>query len=680
MDKIIIVESPSKSKTIESYMGGEFKVLSSKGHVRDLAISGIGGLGIDVNNDFAPNYVNIKEKKALISQIVKECKGKTVYIATDPDREGEAIGWHLAQILGLDLECENRIEFNEITKPAILEAFNHPRKIDKDLVSSQETRRIIDRIIGFKLSSLLQNKIKSKSAGRVQSVALKLIVDLEKQINAFIPEEYYDIIASFKEFDAELVKYNGEKVDLSSKEKADFYLSKLGSVYKVSNIEHKPTNKESKPPYITSTLQQDASNKLNMSSTKTMRIAQSLYEGKAIKEGLVGLITYMRTDSDRLSQLFVKDAYKMIEEKYGKNYVGRQKHKDVKQAQDAHEAIRPTSLSRTPEAVKDYLTKDEYRLYHMIYYRALASLMSPSIFESQKIEIENNGLIFKTTGSKLVFDGFLKVFDKYTETKENILPEINLGVELALIAINANQHFTKPPLRYTEAKLIKDMEELGIGRPSTYAQTMQTIKGREYVSIQEKKFIPSDQGILTIDKLMEFFDQIINVKYTANMESVLDDIAQGNKNWNNIVSQFYRAFIPMVEKAMKEMEAVRIPPQETDEICPECGSPLVIRKGRYGEFTACGSYPKCKYIKKEEKEEPVIHGKCPVCMTGNIVSRVAKKGRNKGNQFFACDNYPKCKSIFMGVPTGEKCEICGDYLILTETGKKCQNPKCKSEI
>ena len=678
MNKIIIVESPSKSKTIESYMGGEYKVLSSKGHVRDLAISGVGGLGIDVNHNFKPNYINIPEKKALIEQIKKECAGKEVYIATDPDREGEAIGWHLAVILGLDMDELNRIEFNEITKPAILEAFNHPRKIDKNLVSSQETRRIIDRIIGFKLSTLLQNKIKSKSAGRVQSVALKLIVDLEKEIRAFVPEEYYEITALFDKFEAEFVRFNGEKIDLKTKEEADHYLSILGEDFTVRNIETKINYRESKPPYITSTLQQDASTKLNMTSTKTMRVAQSLYEGKETKDGLVGLITYMRTDSDRLSKLFVDDCFQYIEKEFGHQYVGHPKHKDVLQSQDAHEAIRPTSLLRTPESVKDYLTRDEYRLYHMIYMRALASLMAPASFETQKVDLDNNGLTFRANGNRMVFDGYLKVYSMYAEKSESFLPKLNIGDVIKAKEITSNQHFTKAPSRYTEAKLIKDMEELGIGRPSTYAQTMQTIKNRDYVHIEEKKFIPTEQGILTVEKLDEFFSRIINVKYTANMENVLDEIARGEKRWNEIVAQFYHAFIPMVEKATKNMEAVRIAPVETDEVCPKCGNKLVIRKGRYGEFLACSAFPKCKYIKKDEQKPVDELALCPACGTGHIVERVAKKGRNKGNTFYACDNYPKCKSIFLGIPIGEKCS-CGDYLVQTKDGIVCQNPKCPNK-
>lgn len=675
MDKIIIVESPSKSKTIESYMGGEYKVLSSKGHLRDLAISGVGGLGIDVNHNFAPHYINIPEKKALIEEIKRECKDKKVYIATDPDREGEAIGWHLAVILGLDLDENNRIEFNEITKPAIMEAFNHPRKINKNLVSSQETRRIIDRIIGFKLSTLLQNKIKSKSAGRVQSVALKLIVDLEKEIQAFVPEEYYEIHAIFPKFEALFIKYNNDKIELKSQAEADQYLNMLGDSFIVKQIETKLNYRESKPPYITSTLQQDAANKLNMTSTKTMRVAQSLYEGKQIADGYVGLITYMRTDSDRLSKLFVDECYKYISDNFGKEYLGHEKHKDVLQAQDAHEAIRPTSLLRTPESVKEYLTRDEYRLYHMIYMRALASLMAPAQFESMRVDLDNNGLIFRATGNRQVFDGYLHVYDQYAEKTENHLPKMKEGDVLTAKEVNANQYFTKAPARYTEAKLIKDMEELGIGRPSTYAQTMQTIKGRDYVKIEDKKFIPTEQGILTVDKLDEFFSRIINVKYTANMENVLDEIANGQKYWNDIVARFYHAFIPMVENATKNMEQVKTIPVETSEQCPLCGNKLVIRKGKYGDFIACGAFPKCKYIKKEEANEESF-GICPNCNKGSIVARVAKKGRNRGNNFFACNNYPHCKTIFLGVPTGEKCSACGDFIVNINGKEECQNPKC----
>ena len=676
MDKIIIVESPSKSKTIESYMGSEYKVLSSKGHVRDLAISGIGGLGIDVNNNFKPNYVNIPEKESLIKELVKECKDKEVFLATDPDREGEAISWHLSKILGLDPDENNRVVFNEITKPAVLEAFKHPRKIDKNLVSSQETRRMLDRIIGFKLSSLLQRKIKSKSAGRVQSVALKLIVDLEKEIRAFIPEEYWEIEAFFQAFSAKLFRYKNDKIEIKNEEEAKNILASLSDSFIVSDIENKPTYREPKPAYITSTLQQDGSTKLGFQSSKTMRIAQGLYEGKEIKDGTVGLITYMRTDSDRLSDIFVHDALSYIKTNYGDDYVGHTHHKKVAQSQDAHEAIRPTSLNRTPESVKEYLTKEEYKLYEMIYNRAVASLMAPAKFSSTKIELENNGYYFKATGSTLLFDGYLKVFGD-NETKDSLLPKLEHKKILNALKVVPSQHFTKAPSRYTEAKLIKDMEELGIGRPSTYAQTMDTIRKREYVKIEDKHFIPTDQGILTIDKLDEFFGHIISVKYTANMETVLDEIAQGKRNWNELIRQFYFAFIPMVENAEKNMKSIE--PQKTGEVCPICNSPMVLRKGKYGSFEACSNYPSCRYIKKEEKETIQVVKLdivCPKCHVGHFVERVASKGKNKGKKFYACDNFPRCKNIVNGYPINQICPECGNILVETPDGILCGNEKC----
>ncbi len=643
MKKVVIVESPSKSKTIESYLGDDYIVVSSLGHVRDLAIKGEGGLGIDINNKFKPNYVILDEKKKVVDNLKKVCKNNQVYLATDPDREGEAISWHLSQILDIDLNENNRVVFNEITKDAVLNGIKNSRKLDMNLVYSQETRRILDRIIGFKLSTLLQNKIGSKSAGRVQSVALKLIVDLEDEIKSFLPEKYYNIEAEFPFFKANLINEKEEIIDFKNIDEVNNVIKSLSLNYYVKSITYKQTKRDSKGAYVTSTLQQDASTKLNFDSIKTMRIAQALYEGKTIKDELVGLITYMRTDSERLSEQFINSSKKYIKDFYGEEYVGKTKVKKHNLSQDAHEAIRPTSIYRTPDSIKDYLTKDELKLYKLIYNRALASLMAPAKYESQKVILENNSYNFKINNSKLIFDGYLKVYTN--DEKEELNDFILINENTNIVAIN-NKYIekeTKPKSRYTEAKLIKDMEELGIGRPSTYAQTIKTLKDRKYISVVEKKFVPTELGIITTQKLEEFFKKIISVDFTRRLELKLDDIATGNENYYNMVSKFYYYFIPLVEKATKEMEKKK--PKELDETCELCGSKLVLRTGKYGEFKACSNYPKCKYIKKEKKEVSYLENAyCPNC-NGKLVLRIASKGKNKGKKFYSCENFPKCKYI-----------------------------------
>ena len=531
MKNLVIVESPSKSKTIEKYLGKDYKVVSSKGHIRDLTKKGKFGLGVDIENDFTPSYEIIKGKKKLVDELKKDVKSSSkVYLATDPDREGEAISWHLCEELGLKDKEYERVVFNEITKDTVINAFNHARGIDYDLVHSQETRRILDRIIGFRLSKLMQYKTSGKSAGRVQSVALKLIVDREREIESFIKEEYWTISAKFNEFDAELDKYKNDKIEIHNELEAQSIIKKLSNSFKIENVEKKAKKRQSKPPFITSTLQQEASTKLNFNAKKTMSIAQKLYEGVDLENETVGLITYMRTDSIRLSDEFVKSAYNYIENSYGKEYLGIiKKSKKTENVQDAHEAIRPTSINRTPESVKTYLSNDEYKLYKMIYKRALASLMKDVKLEQTTVILDNNDYKFKTSGSVIVFDGYLKVYKDYEDSEEKILPPLDTYKSNILVSneIIKEQHFTKPKPRYTEAKLIKEMEELGIGRPSTYAKTMETIVERGYVRIEDKKFIPTEIGIEITDKLQEFFSNLINVKYTAKMESDLDKVAEG---------------------------------------------------------------------------------------------------------------------------------------------------------
>ena len=662
---LVIVESPSKSKTIEKYLGSDYKVVSSKGHIRDLSTTGKYGLGVDIDNGFIPNYVPIKGKSGVIKELKKDVKeSDMVYLASDPDREGEAIAWHLKDALGIKDKNYKRVLFNEITKDKVVEAINNPTVIDENLVHSQETRRILDRIIGFRLSKLLQSKIGAKSAGRVQSVALKLIVDREREIMAFTPEEYWSITAKFLEFDAEIFKYKDNDIELKCKDDADKVLEELGTDYIVESIDKKKKNKKSKPPFITSTLQQEASTKLGFSAKKTMSLAQKLYEGVDLGEETVGLISYMRTDSTRLSDDFVKPAMAYIKENYGEEYVGYVKTaKKSDNVQDAHEAIRPTSIFREPNKIKQYLSNDEFKLYSMIYKRALASLMSDASVNQTVVILNNNDYKFKTTGQLLIFDGYLKVYKDYETSEDKILPEFNSLDVLEARELLPEQHFTTPPAKYTEAKLIKEMEELGIGRPSTYAKTIDTIKERDYAELVEKKFKPTDMGIETTDKLQEFFGDLINVEYTREMENDLDLIADGKLVWNEVLASFYKLFEPRVKDAFLDME--KKAPTETGEVCPNCGSTLVVRNGRYGEFVACSNYPTCKYVKKDEPLVVEIMD-CPVC-DGKIVEKTTRKGKT----FYGCNNYPTCKFALWDKPTGEICPECGKVLVEKNGKIKC---------
>lgn len=669
MTKLVIVESPAKTKTISKYLGSDYKVVSSKGHIRDLSTSGKYGLGVDIENDFKPNYITIKGKKKVIDELKRDAKSSDfVYLATDPDREGEAISWHLYDALGLKDKDYDRIVFNEITKNAVTEALKHPRKIDQDLVNSQETRRILDRIIGFRLSKLMQYKTSGTSAGRVQSVALKLIVDREREIQAFIKQEYWTIKANFLEFDANLETYNHKKIEIKNELEANEILDKLSNTFKIESVDKKLKEKATKFPFITSTLQQEASSRINMNAKKTMSVAQKLYEGIELADETVGLITYMRTDSTRLSADFINETKNYIKTKYGEEYVGIvKKGKKTENVQDAHEAIRPTSINRTPESVRPYLSDDEFKLYRLIYYRALAYLMAPAKVEATSVILDNNNYQFKATGQVIKFDGYLKVYSDYEDTKENTLPPLDTYKSNVLVSndIEKKQHFTEPPARYTEAKLVKALEELGIGRPSTYATIMSNIRDRGYTKIEDKKFVPTEIGIEVTDKLQEFFSSIINIEYTANMEKDLDEIADGKIVWNKTLDDFYKKFEPLLDDAFKNME--KQAPEETGEICPECGNPLVIRKGKYGKFTACSNYPECKYIKQEKKEVMEICD-CPNC-DGKIVEKKSKRGKI----FYGCNNYPKCKTAYWDKPIGEKCPNCGEMLVENKKDIKCSS-------
>lgn len=667
---LVIVESPTKVKSIGKYLGSNYVVSSSKGHVRDLSTKGKFGLGVDIEDNFKPDYKTIKGKKAVIDELKKEAKkADKVYLATDPDREGEAISWHLYDCLGLDDDNYGRVVFNEITKSAVLDAFNHERKIDQNLVNSQEARRILDRIIGFRLSKLIRSKTDGSSAGRVQSVALKLIVDKEREIQAFNPEEYWTITANFKDFSSDLFQYKHKKIEIKNEAEADEVLNKLSNAFEIEDVTKKQKKKASKPPFITSTLQQEASNKLRFGAKKTMSVAQKLYEGIDLENETVGLITYMRTDSIRLSNEFVAATYKYIESKYGSEYTGAVKvSKKVENVQDAHEAIRPTSITRTPESVKPYLKDDEFKLYRMIYYRALASLMKEAKVEGTTVILNNNDYQFKASGQVIVFDGYLKVYKDYEDTKDSILPSFDTYNSKVIVSndIVKDQHFTQPPARYTEAKLIKELDELGIGRPSTYATILDNIRSRGYVNLEQRKFIPTDIGFEVTDSLQKYFKDIINVEYTANMENDLDKIAEGNEVWYQVLDKFYNDFEPAVENALEKMPKKEA--EKTGEKCPECGHDLVIRRGRYGQFVACSNFPKCKYIKQEPKEDKIIID-CPNCEKGKIIEKRSRRGKI----FYGCNNYPECKTAFWDKPIDEKCPECGSVLTEKKTKIKCSN-------
>jgi len=673
-DKLVIVESPAKSRTIEQYLGTEYKVKSSKGHIRDLAITGPGGLGIDIEHDFRPEYFVLPEKKDVVKELNNALKkAREVYLATDPDREGEAISWHLRETLDIKDRPVKRIVFNEITKPAILEAFQNASDIDMNLVSSQETRRMLDRIIGFKLSKLLQSKIKSKSAGRVQSASLKLIVDREQEIEAFVIEEYYEITAKFVDFEAKLAKWKNKAPKLPIAEKADEILQALGKEFLVETVTVKPKFVPSKPPFITSTMQQEASTRLGFSASKTMQIAQKLYEGVQIENESIGLITYMRTDSTRLSSVFLHRVQEHILAKYGKEYLGHAKHPHAKgNVQDAHEAIRPTNCELTPEKIKHYLTADELKLYRLIYSRAIASVMHAAEFEQTTVDIANNEALFRASGSKPVFDGYLVLYGKYDNDEDKSkLPPLTEGEILKAESVFKTQLFTTPPARYTEARLIKEMEDQGIGRPSTYAQTIQTLKARKYVTLSEKKFVPTEQGKMTIEKLDQYFHELVSADFSRRMEDTLDEIAEGQKYQLDTLNRFYNYFMPLVDKAFLDMKKVK--PKETGEACPKCGSPMVLRHGKYGDFEACSNYPKCKYVKprpedREKPEQKDTHIVCPSCGKGTLIERVARKGKNKGHRFYGCSNYPKCRYIAPYDSVDEDCPVCGKPLVKDDKG------------
>ena len=689
---LVIVESPAKAKTIKKYLGKNYSVSASMGHVRDLPKS---QFAVDIENDFAVKYINIRGKGPLIKELKKEAKkADRVFLASDPDREGEAIAWHLQYILGLDPDSKCRVSFNEITKDAVKNAIKEPRAIDMNRVDAQQARRVLDRIVGYQLSPLLWRKVKKGlSAGRVQSVALRLICEREKEILDFVPEEYWSLDVTLKNhekksFQAKLSKKNKKKIEIKNKEEMDEILSELKEAsYAVSSLKVMNRKKNAPLPFTTSVLQQEANRKLNFTAKKTMRLAQGLYEGVQLgRAGSIGLITYMRTDSIRISDQAKQQAETYISENYGENYLSTgkvsTKKKGNQNVQDAHEAIRPTYIDRDPESVKEYLSKDEYRLYKLIWSRFLASQMSAAEFEVTNAEISAGDYLFTASGSVNVFKGYQVLYDDVQDaTKdEKELPKLYLEEQLTYVKNDPKQHFTQPPPRYTEASLIKTMEEKGIGRPSTYVATIETITVRNYVYREKKSFYTTEIGELVNELLVQNFGDIINVDFTAQLESDLDRIEDGERQWKDVLRQFYDIFSEKLEIAEKNIGEVKIEDEITDIICEKCGKPFAVKMGRYGKFLACTGFPECRNTRPLLEEIGVA---CPKCGKGQVVKRRSKKGR----VFYGCDQYPECEFVTWEKPTGEKCPSCGEgYLVehVTKNGvsKICTNKECnyKEEI
>ncbi|MGV3028201.1 type I DNA topoisomerase [Streptococcus hyovaginalis] len=657
---LVIVESPAKAKTIEKYLGRQYKVVASVGHIRDLKKS---SMSIDFDNNYEPEYINIRGKGPLINSLKKEAKNaKNVYLASDPDREGEAISWHLAHILNLDPKAKNRVVFNEITKDAVKNAFLEPREIDMDLVDSQQARRVLDRIVGYSISPILWKKVKKGlSAGRVQSVALKLIIDRENEIKAFKPEEYWTIDGAFKKgtkkFQASFYGLDGKKLKLSNQEDVKMVLQRLeGDVFDVDKVEKKERRRNAPLPYTTSSLQQDAANKINFRTRKTMMVAQQLYEGISLgKAGHQGLITYMRTDSTRISPVAKNEASQFITERFGRQYSKQgAKVKNGSGAQDAHEAIRPSSVHHTPESIAQYLDKDQLKLYTLIWNRFVASQMTAAVFDTMKVTLSQNGVLFTANGSQVKFDGYLAVYND--SDKNKMLPEMAEGDTVKKVLTTPEQHFTQPPARYSEATLIKTLEENGVGRPSTYAPTLETIQKRYYVKLAAKRFEPTELGEIVNALIVEFFPDIVDVAFTAEMEDRLDEVELGKEEWQKVIDQFYKPFSKELTKAEDEMEKIQIKDEPAGFDCDVCGSPMVIKLGRFGKFYACSNFPECRNTKAITKEIGVT---CPLCQKGQVIERKTKRNRI----FYGCDRYPDCEFTSWDIPVGRSCPKSGDFLV-----------------
>lgn len=682
---LVIVESPAKAKTIEKYLGRQYKVIASKGHVRDLPKS---KMGIDIENDFEPNYITIRGQGETIKEIKRLAKkADKVYLASDPDREGEAIAWHLAHILNLDINDNNRVVFNEITKDAVKAAFKTPRKIDHNLFDAQQARRVLDRLVGYSISPILWQKVKKGlSAGRVQSIALKLIIDRENEIKSFKPEEYWEIGGTFlkdrKKFEASFYGVDGKKMKLSNEQDAKAVMNRIDSrEFTVDKVTRKEKMRQAPKPFTTSTLQQEAAHKINFRTRKTMMVAQQLYEGIHLgRQGTVGLITYMRTDSTRISDVAKAEAADFITNEFGEafsSHVNR-KVKNQKGAQDAHEAIRPSSVMRTPESLEKYLDKDQMKLYRLIWSRFVASQMTPAVMDTVKAELSQNGVTFIANGSQVKFPGYLKVYEEGSKKKKDkMLPEMTEGDKVKSVDIEPSQHFTNPPARYSEPALVRTLEENGVGRPSTYAPTLQTIQSRYYVKLVNKRFEPTELGEIVNDLISQYFPQIVNIQFTADMETDLDKIAEGYEQWKEVVRKFYTPFSKELEKAEKEMEKIQIKDEPAGFNCKLCGSPMVIKMGRYGKFYACSNFPECHNTEPIVKE---IGVKCPKCHEGEIIERKSKKNRI----FYGCNRYPDCDFVSWDKPVGRDCPKCGHYLVEKKVkgGKQVQCSHCdyKEEI
>jgi DNA topoisomerase-1 len=675
-DFLVIVESPAKAKTIERYLGNKYKVKASMGHIRDLPRS---QMGVDVENNYDPKYITIRGKGPVLKELKTAAKkAKKVYLAADPDREGEAIAWHLAHSLSVDIHSDCRVVFNEITKDAIKESFKHPRPINMDLVDAQQARRILDRLVGYNVSPLLWKKIKKGlSFGRVQTVAVRLIIDREKEIKNFVPEEYWTIEGEFlkgkSRFSAYFYGLNQEKKELGTEEEVQNVLQQLnGNKFKVVSVTKKERKRNPAPPFTTSSLQQEAARKLNFRAKKTMMLAQQLYEGIELgKEGTVGLITYMRTDSTRISEVAQTEAANYIKEEYGENYLKDEQRKEKKlaNAQDAHEAIRPSSTYRDPNTIKDFLSRDQFRLYKLIWDRFLASQMAPAVMDTMSVDLQNGNVLFRATGSKVKFPGFMKLYvegtDDQVEEKENMLPELKEGDEVIQKDLDSKQHFTQPPPRYTEARLVKTLEELGIGRPSTYAPTLDTIQKRGYVSLDNKRFIPTELGEIMLELALEFFPEVLDVEFTAKMEQELDDVEEGKVRWEKIIDAFYQEFEKRLKIAEEEMQSVEIKDEPAGEDCEQCGNPMVFKMGRYGKFMACSNFPDCRNTKPIVKEIGVT---CPKCKEGQIIERRSKKKR----LFYGCNRFPECDFLSWDKPLPRSCPKCEGMLVEKKLKKGVQ--------
>ncbi|MCC5889279.1 MAG: type I DNA topoisomerase [Alkalibacterium sp.] len=675
---LVIVESPAKAKTIEKYLGRNYKVVASLGHIRDLPKS---RMGVDFENDYEPDYITIRGKGPVIKDLKKHAKkAEKVYLAADPDREGEAIAWHLSFLLGLEQDDKNRVVFNEITKDAVKNALKNPRQLNEDLIDSQQARRVLDRIVGYQISPLLWKKVKrGLSAGRVQSVALKMICDREEEIRNFEPEEYWSLEANFakkkKKFKANFYGVNGKKAALPDNDSVQNILKKLdqSADFDVKKVIKKERKRNPQAAFTTSSLQQEAAGKLNYRTRKTMMVAQQLYEGISLgKGGAVGLITYMRTDSTRLSETAKTEANAVIVDSYGKEYAASSpsKQKNKSSAQDAHEAIRPTSAYRKPEDIKQYLSKDQYKLYHLIWSRFIASQMKPAIYDTVRVDIEQNDVLFRANGSQIKFKGYQMVYAESKKEKDNMLPDLEEGDAVSLDSLEPNQHFTQPPARYSEATLIKSLEENGVGRPSTYAPTLETIQRRYYVTLKNKRFEPTELGDIVNEIIGEFFPNIVDINFTAELEKDLDSVEEGKREWIDIIDQFYKPFKVEVDKAEKELEEVEIEDEPAGFDCEKCGSPMVIKMGRYGKFYACSNFPDCRNTKAIVKKIGVT---CPLCKKGEVVERKSKKSRI----FYGCEHYPECEFTSWDKPVGRDCPKCEHYLVEKKTKKQSQ-VKCSN--